>query len=78
MYINQLFLQMLKDFEDYDRQGRDAHTLKATHIRRQFKSFVDEVEFLSQPTTRVFCETYDFLVRRKSVNKERLNEKLVN
>jgi len=60
---------MLRDFESYDRKMRDAHSLKATYIRKQFKHFVDEVEVLAQPNTKVFYESYDYLVRRKSINR---------
>lgn len=76
MYINQLFVQMLKDFESYDRRGLDMHQLKATYIRRNFKAFVDEIEFLCLPTTRVFYERYDYLVRRKTINKAQLKVEL--
>ena len=76
MYINQLFVQMLKDFESYDRRGLDMHQLKATYIRRSFKAFVDEIEFLSLPTTRVYYESYDYLVRRKAINEAQLKVEL--
>lgn len=76
MYINQLFFQMLKDFENYDRRMLSKHKLKATFIRKKMKEFVDEIEFLSSPNTKVYYETYHYLVMRKSKNRQELKERL--